>query len=282
MKYLMEKTGVKVNKCLTRFLFSGLLLFLIAGPLLAVQSDDCYPKKPDRLVVDTEDILTTDQENLLEEKLRKLNRETSNQVVIVTIDKLCAGDAAMTAYEIGERWQVGQKEFDNGLVILVKPTGGQGERRAFIATGYGLEGAIPDATAKLIVDQEMVPNFAGGNYYAGLDKAVDVISELAKGEYNSDQYAQNKKKKGSNWMAFLPFLIFIGIWILIMYKRTNSYASTNNMGFWAALMLMSASSRGGHGGSFGGFSGGSSGGGGGGFGGFGGGSFGGGGAGGSW
>lgn len=244
------------------------------------QNEDCYPPKPNRLVVDVVNILTDAEENALEAKLLKLNEQTSNQVVIVTIAELCAGDAAMTAYEIGKRWGVGQKDFDNGIVILVKPTGSAGDRKAFIATGRGLEGAIPDATAFLIVDQEMIPEFRNENYYAGLDKAVTVISELATGEYNSDAYT--KKNSGSpGFAAIIPFLIVIGIWFLLFYKRTNSYARTNNLGFWAALALMGASNRG-HGGHFGGFRSGGGGFGGGGFGGFGGGSFGGGGAGGSW
>lgn len=259
------------------------LLFATAFPAMAQSSaDDCYPPKPNKLVLDDANILTDQEEARLEAKLEKLNRETSNQVVIVTMTKLCAGDAAMTAYEIGKRWKVGQKEFDNGMVILVKPNGGPGERHTFIAPGYGLEGAIPDATCKLIVDNEMIPNFKGQNYYAGLDKAVDVISELATGEYNYKQYDKKKKKSGG-LTAILPILFFIGIWIFLMFRRTGVYARNNNMGFWAALMLMSAAGGRGHGGSFGNFSGGSGGfGGGGGFGGFGGGSFGGGGAGGSW
>ena len=276
-------TGIKwveMNKL--KLIFSGIFVLFVLG-LTAQTNDDCYPPKPDRLVVDTGNILTDKEENLLEEKLRALNTQTSNQVVIVTLDKLCAGDAAMTAYEIGERWTVGQKEFDNGLVILVKASGGPGERATFIATGYGLEGIIPDATAKLIVDREMIPSFKGGNYYAGLDKAVTVISELATSEYNFDDY--NKKEKGGGLMALLPILFFIAVWLFLMFRRTSVYARNNDLGFWAALALMSAASNRSHGGSFGGFSGGSGGfggGGGGGFGGFGGGSFGGGGAGGSW
>ncbi len=261
------------------------LLFATTFPTMAQSSvDDCYPPKPNKLVVDQANILTDQEEARLEAKLENLNRETSNQVVIVTLTKLCAGDAAMTAYEIGKRWSVGQKEFDNGAVILLKPKNESGNGHTFIATGYGLEGAIPDATCKLIVDKEMIPNFKGQNYYAGLDKAVGVISELATGEYNYKQY-DKKKKKGGGLMAILPILFFIGIWIFLMYRRTGVYARNNNMGFWAALMLMNAASGRGHGGSFGNFSGGSGGfggGGGGGFGGFGGGSFGGGGAGGSW
>lgn len=263
-------------------LFSGLLILLVLG-VTAQSVDDCYPPKPNRLVVDAGNILTDQEVSMLEAKLQKLNKETSNQVVIVTLNELCAGDAAMTAYEIGERWSVGQKGFDNGIVILVKASGGPGERHTFIATGYGLEGIIPDATAKLIVDREMIPSFEGKNYYAGLDKAVTVISELATSEYSFKDY--NEKEKGGGFTALLPILFFVGIWFFLMYRRTNVYAKNNKLGFWAALALMNAANRGRHGGGFGGFSGGSGGfggGGGGGFGGFGGGSFGGGGAGGSW
>jgi uncharacterized protein len=237
---------------------------------------DCYGPAPNRLVVDQVDILSDNEENILENKLRTLNAETSNQVIIVTLDELCAGDAAMTATEIGHCWGVGQKEFDNGAVILVKPTGGQGQRRTFIAIGYGLEGAIPDATAKLIVDNEMIPQFKNGNYFAGLDQAVTRISALASGEYSFADYNKKVEKKGAGLLGLLPILFFIGIWFLLTYRRTSSYARNNDLGFWAALMLMNASRRS-HSGSWNSFSSGS-----GGFGGFGGGGFGGGGAGGSW
>ena len=277
MKYLTVIIKLKA-------LLTGVLLVFILG-ISAQSVDDCYPPKPNRLVVDVGNILTEKEEELLEKKLRDFNRETSNQMVIVTLDKLCAGDAAMTAYEIGQRWSVGQKEFDNGIVILVKASGGPGERHTFIATGYGLEGAIPDATAKLIVDREMVPHFQAKNYYAGLDKAVDVISELAKGEY--DYKAYDEKGETGGMMAILPILFFIAVWFFLIFRRTSIYARNNDLGFWAALALMNAASSRSHGGGFGGFSGGSGGfggggSGGGGFGGFGGGSFGGGGAGGSW
>lgn len=265
-------------------LFILFITFATALPTFAQSADECYPPKPNTLVVDSAYILTPQEEARLEQRLEKLNRETSNQVVIVTMTTLCAGDAAMTAFEIGERWNVGQKKLDNGVVILVKPkpTDGSGRGHAFIAPGYGLEGAIPDATSKLIVEKEMIPNFKGGNYYAGLDKAVDIISELATGEYNFQQYKKQKQKSGSSLLGLLPILFFVGIWIFLMFRRTKTYSRNNNMGFWAAWMLMSAAG-GRHGGSFGNFSGGSGGfGGGGGFGGFGGGSFGGGGAGGSW
>jgi uncharacterized protein len=258
------------------------VLFLFSAIAVFGQADDCYPEKPRGLVADQVDIFSPQEEQALEAKLQQFSNETSNQIVVVTIAELCEGDAAMTAFKIGETWGVGNKEFDNGLVILIKPTGGSGQRRTFIATGYGLEGAIPDATAKLIVDQEMIPSFKNGDYFGGTSKAITVITGLAQGEYDFATY--QKQSRGNPLAAIIPILFVIGMWFFLMYRKTSVYASRNDMGFWAALMLMSAASRS-HGGSYGNFSGGSGGfggGGGGGFGGFGGGGFGGGGAGGSW
>lgn len=262
------------------------VLLLLSFLTVFGQGDSCYPPKPKGLVADQMDIFSPQEKQALEARLQEFSNQTSNQIVVVSIAELCEGDAAMTATTIGENWGVGNKEFDNGVVILIKPTGGAGERRTFIATGYGLEGAIPDATAKLIVDQEMIPNFRNGDYFGGTLQAINVLSELAQGEYDHTAYA--KQSQGNPLSILLPFLFVIAIWFLLMYRKTSAYAKTNDLGFWAALMLMSAASRN-HRGSYGNFTGGSGGfgggfggGGGGGFGGFGGGSFGGGGAGGSW
>jgi uncharacterized protein len=259
--------------------------FLLISALSFGQLGECYPEKPRGLVADQMDIFPADQERALEARLQQFSNETSNQIVVVSIAELCEGDAALTATKIGEEWGVGQADFDNGIVILIKPTGGSGGRRTFIATGYGLEGAIPDATAKLIVDREMIPAFKNGDYFSGTINAISVISDLAKGEYNSQDY--QGQNRGNPLTVVIPFLFIIGIWLLLMYRKTNRYARRNDLGFWAAFALMSAASRS-HRGSYGNFTGGGGGfggfggGGGGGFGGFGGGSFGGGGAGGSW
>ncbi len=271
MRFPLEsrKRGIKA--------WFGLSLIAICIGVLApaqLSADNCYPKKPQGLVADQAGLLTDREEALLNQKLVQFNQKTSNQILIVTILELCEGDAAMTAYAIGEKWGVGQGKLDNGIVVLVKPKTSDSRGQAFIATGYGLEGAIPDATAKVIVENEMIPRFRGENFYAGLDQATTVLMELAAGEYSHKDY-QKKDGKGG-FLSLLPILFFIFIWFMIRYSRTRSYARNNHLGFWAAWALLNSASRS-HRGSFGNFSSGS-----GGFGGFGGGSFGGGGAGGSW
>ncbi len=192
----------------------------------------------------------------------------------------------MLAYEIGEKWKVGQKGFDNGIVLLVKPKLSASDRgKAYIAVGYGLEPVIPDAIAKRIVDNEMIPYFKQNDYYGGINQATNVLMKFAAGEISKDGYG--KKHETPAVFSLLPFIIiFI---IIIMIRRSggsqNIGGRSSNNSLWTALLIGSMMNNSSHSGSWGGFSGGSGGfggGGGGGFGGFGGGSFGGGGAGGSW
>ena len=265
-----------------RKLLTFTLSFLVAFYVTASDSD--IPPKPDppRLVNDYAGLLSSSQVSVLESKLRAFNDSTSNQITIVIVNSLNNYDPASYAYKIGENWQVGQGKFNNGVVILIKPKISDSDRgRAYIAVGYGLEPAIPDALAKRIVENEMIPNFKQGNYYEGLDQASDVLMKLAAGEISEEGY--NKSKENSGILALIPFLIIILVIILIRTSGKRSHSVGKSLPFWTALWL--GNSLGGRGGGhWGGFSGGSGGfgGGGGGFGGFGGGSFGGGGAGGSW
>ena len=213
----------------------------------------------------------------------RFNDTTSNQITIVTVKSLNGYEPSMFAFELGEKWQVGQKKFDNGIVVLIKPKLSSSDRgEVFIAVGYGLEPVIPDIIAGRITNNEMIPYFKNGNYYRGIDEATNVLMNLAAGEITAEGY--KKQSESSGIFAFLPFIIIIIIILIIRGSRGRSQTiGHSNSSFWTALMLGSMMGHSSHSGSWGGFSGGSSGfGGGGGFGGFGGGSFGGGGAGGSW
>lgn len=233
------------------------------------------PKRPNppRLVnnFSSYQILSPDETNELETKLDAFANSTSNQIAIVIIDSLYDNDPADFATEIGQEWKLGQKKFDNGVVILVVPAA----HKVFIAPGYGLEGAIPDATCEMIVQREIIPNFKQEHYYTGLNNAVDVIMGLAKGEYSSSDYAKKAGGQNSKQVGFIFALLVILIVFLISRRGGRGGGMTiggPGIFFWGGGL---GGFGGGAGSSFGG-------GGGGGFGGFGGGSFGGGGAGGSW
>jgi len=262
-----------------RQLFTSLLLLVLS---LSGWAQGDFPEKPNppRLVNDFSKTLSANEVLQLESKLVAYNDSTSSQVSIVLINSVGPYDISDYAFQLGEKWGIGRKDKDNGVLILAAMK----DRKVFIATGYGMEGAIPDALARRIVDQLIVPNFRAEDYYDGLDKATDMIFKLASGEYQAENLGSSDKPGGA-----LPlFLIFIvGFVILTLVKNRND--NNNHMGgkrggvnLFTTLLL--ANMLGGSRGKFGDFSsgGGSFGGGGGSFGGFGGGSFGGGGAGGSW
>lgn len=253
-----------------------LSLFLLFNKNFKAQEIPDKPNPP-KLVNDFAAILSEDQKNLLERKLVSFNDSTSTQILIVTVKDLGNYDKAEFATRLGEKWGVGQKGKNNGIIILVKPTGSNGQRKAYIAVGYGLEAMVPDIIAKRIVQNEMIPEFENGNYYEGLDKATNVLTGLVKGEFTADAY-KGKKASGRVIFSFIfPILIILLFFFLSGRGRNSHTIGGSSLPWLAAMMLMGGGNR--SSGSWGDFSGGS---GGGGFGGFGGGSFGGGGAGGSW
>jgi uncharacterized protein len=257
------------------------LFFIISSGTIFSQDIPDKPVPP-RLVNDFAGLLNAEEANMLERKLVSFNDSTSTQIAIVIVSDLGGYDKADYAQRLGDKWGIGQKGRNNGILILVK-TKSDTRGEVQIATGYGVEGPIPDLTCSDIVNNEILPAFRNGDYYGGLNNATTVIMSLARGEFTAADYGQ-KAGKSSGKDLPIGLIIFAVIIIVALISRksggsNNKNISTGGLPFWL-LMGMMNSGRGSNSGSWGGFSGG--GGGGGGFGGFGGGSFGGGGAGGSW
>lgn len=249
-----------------------------------------FPEKKNQLIYDSADMLSGSEEQLLETKLRNYNDTTGTQIIVLTV-RTSYCDLALAATELGHVWGVGQEKEDNGIVILVD----KNNRQLFIATGYGIEGYIPDAYAKRIVENILKPNFRNERYYNGLDKATDVMFNMLAGLYVAPEEEPSGDEGIPGWLIFLIIVIIL---ILLMNsrrrkqyeyyrggKRTYDGDWGQNSGDWGDFkrgggVFRIPTGGGWGGGSGGGWGGGSSGGGG--FGGFGGGGFGGGGAGGSW
>lgn len=250
--------------------------YLLFIPLLVLAvfafGQDVPPKpNPPKLVNDiTGKVLSADQVQALEQRLVAYDDSSSNQIVVVIVNTTDDYAPVDYATKLGREWGVGNKKTNNGLIILVAIK----DRQMFISPGYGLEGALPDITAKAIIENEMKPQFRNDNYYRGLDNAVTAIMKAVKGEYKAP--AGYRKKKGNDGGSILGVVIIIII-ILVMIGRSGRGGGggmVNRRGYRNTGAIPWFLGSGGSGGSGGG--------GGGGFGGFGGGSFGGGGAGGSW
>jgi len=166
------------------------LLFLFSVALLRAAGDDNIPDPPSppRLVNDLAGILSAGDGSTLETKLVNFNRQTSNQIAIVIVNDLGGDEISKYSFKLGRKWGIGQEKLRNGILIVIKPKTASSRGQAFIATGKGLEGAIPDATCHEIVDNEMIPHFKENDYYGGLNAATDVLMSLAKGEYDYNTY----------------------------------------------------------------------------------------------
>lgn len=251
------------------FIFYILFLFL---SLSGNSQDFPEPMKPKRIVNDFTGLFTPQQNQALEQKLRHFNDTSSTQIAVVTVPSLNGYEPNDYAQRLAEKWGVGQKGKDNGLLVLVKPKSEREKGQVAIAVGYGLEGVIPDAIASRIIRNEIIPEFQQNNYYSGVNKATDVLMKLASGEFTAEQY-NKKNKKDRGGLIFLPFLI---VFLLPLFIRRRKGYTTGSHGGGGVPPIFFGGF-GGRGSNFGSFSSG-----GGSFGGFGGGGFGGGGASGSW
>jgi uncharacterized protein len=273
---------MKMIKKFFYLLTLAVLLYNISGVICYSQDIPDKPVPP-RLVNDLAGLLSAEEINSLEQKLVAFNDSTSTQIAIVIVPTLYGYDKADYAQRLGEKWGIGKKSLNNGVLILVKPKQPDSNGQVFIAQGYGLEGVLPDLTCSQIVDNDILPAFRTGDYYKGLNTAINSIISITRGEFSAQEYGQ-KGKKTSGQHKSSGLVVFIIIIVILLISRGSGGSnrkniSTGGLPFWMLLGMMN-SGRGSHSGSWGGFSGG--GGGGGGFGGFGGGCFGGGGAGGSW
>ena len=258
----------------------------MAGALMImfIHNASAIPQRPEpaRLVNDLAGLFSAEQTEHLENMLVAFDDSTTNQIAVVTVEDLEGYDAAEYATRIGLDWGVGSEKFDNGIVILVKPkTTSSGQ--VFIAVGYGLEGAIPDAYAKRIINNDMIPHFMQNDYFGGVYEACELLMKLASGEIS--ELREYEEDDTATYIVLAAFILMLIIFIIAAKNSTGNGKGGNggrrsytgpiitigdDFGTWK-----SPRGGGGFGGGFGaGFGGG--------FGGFGGGSFGGGGAGGSW
>lgn len=246
-------------------LLLGLFLVLLTfGTTLKAQLPS--PPNPPQLVNDYTGTLSSSQINALERKLVAYNDSTSTQILVLLVDDLQGYDIHEYSTKIGHSWGVGQKGKNNGVVITVKPKKSGERGQADICPGYGMEEYVTDATSKRIIEKEMIPAFKEGDYYTGIDNAVNVIMDLCSGKFSQDEYGHEGFP--------LWFTIIIIIAIIVIFSKFSGGGQNYSGGGTRTIWIPMG----------GGFSGGGFGGGGhsGGFGGFGGGGFGGGGASGSW
>ena len=274
---------------MTRFL-AVMLLALVA--LAAPASAQTFPPLTGR-VVDQADLLRPEQEIDISSKSAALEAQTKRQFVVATVKSLEGYEISDYAYRLGRAWGIGQKQEDDGVILLVAPN----ERKVWITTGYGAGAFLTDAMSGVIVREKILPEFKKNppDYGAGITAGADAIIQQM--ELPADQAqaniakAQQQSARKNGGLPIIPAIVIMIVFFSIigsLSRRSGSKRYRTQRGGispWVVLWGLNELSRGSRGGGGwgggGGFGGGGWGGGGGGFSG-GGGGFGGGGAGGSW
>jgi uncharacterized protein len=258
-----------------------ILLFLFLGFTTLSLAAKEVPPPSNTLVTDYAGILQPQEQAALERKLVAYDDSTSTQIAVVIEQSLEGDDLFDYTLRLVEKWGIGREGKDNGILLYIA----YDDRKIIIQTGYGAEGFLPDALAKRIIENILKPAFRQSQYYAGIDRATDIMMDLGSGEYYNE--GDDRRRNSEEGIPPLAMIIIIIVAIIIIrslfnddggdggYHRGGRYDSRRSRGGgWIFLPGGGWGSGGGGGGGFGG--------GGGGFGGFGGGGFGGGGASGGW
>lgn len=243
--------------------FSGLAFILLAA--LPSQAQKEIPELWGQHVHDEAKVLSSQTVDNLERQLKTFEDSTSNQVAILIVSSLDGEIVEQYALRVAEKWKLGKKEKDNGVLLLLAIN----DRKMRIEVGQGLEGPLPDAICNRIIRNEMAPNFRRGDYDAGVSAAINAILLATKGEYKGEDVPIGRKGRGPK-VPFIVILLIIIILSRFLGGRNKGGGSGWSSGAgWFLGGMAAGGGFGGGGGGGGGFSGG-------------GGSFGGGGSSGSW
>jgi uncharacterized protein len=197
-------------------------IFLIAATLIAFipllsQAAEVIPPKPNRYFNDYAGVASKEAAYRFNEQLAQFERETSDQVVVAVFPAMASdSDIADYTQRVAQAWGVGQKERRNGVVLFAFIQ----DRKMYIQVGYGLEGALPDATAFDITERHIKPLFRNGNYEAGLATGIDLICKAIRGEYKGSGKTAAEQRRNDDALGYFyaGFVIFMGalvVWTLI-------------------------------------------------------------------
>lgn len=159
----------------TFFILPALILLLATLPLVALE----VPPAPTRWVTDRAGLLGGTEADLLDRKLQDFEQSSGAQFIIYTFPSLEGESVEDFTIRCVERWKVGQKKYDNGLVLFVFAQ----EKIVRVEVGYGLEGTVTDAISSRAIREYLAPHFQRGDFAAGLNAAADyLIATIRKGE----------------------------------------------------------------------------------------------------
>lgn len=191
---------------------------LLAGGLLRQSwAAEVMPPAPERHFNDYAQVASSTTADRLNRQLEDFERRTSSQVVVAVFPKMqSASSIEDYTFRVAQSWGVGRKGANNGAVLFVFIE----DRQIFLQVGYGLEGAIPDALAKTIIEQEIKPRFQTGDFEGGLAAGVNAILQAAQGEYQGTGRTVAEGRGRSR--GGVPLLLFVFVLFLLIAAARRS------------------------------------------------------------
>ncbi len=203
-------------------------------------------------VTDTAHLIDLETQAQINSQITFIEQNTSVEIAVLTVDDLSGLDIETYAVEVFEKWKIGKRDLDNGILILVS----KNDRQVRIEVGYGLEDEIPDLVANDIIENHMVPEFKKGNFGSGISRAVNQIATRV----GSSPPSINPSYSGSDSDSPIAFICCISLFLVIFILLILFGGGSRYYGGGFGGSYRSGGSY--SGGSFGGFGGGRSGGGG--------------------
>lgn len=189
------------------------LIILVFPLLLRAQY---FPSKPINYVTDIANILSDEEEQSLNNKLKSFEDSTTNQIFVYLASSLNGSNIDDYSQKLFHTWHIGQKEKNNGVLISIFID----DHKFRIQTGYGLEGVLPDIVTKHIQDNDMRPLFKENKYYEGIDKGVDQLIYFSKHEFKANENTEEESTAGL-FIFFYAFSAAFLIIILLLVRKIN-------------------------------------------------------------
>lgn len=200
----MKKIRLIILLCLTHLAFGVVVI----------------PERPQRFtpVSDLAGVLTSQEELVLSEKIKRFEDSTSAQLAIVIIPSLEGDEISDLSQRWAQKWELGQKGKDNGILILVAIQ----DRKMRIEVGYGFESRITDLESKDIINEILKPNFKQNYFYNGFDQALNELFEQILSEKDGIS-AKAKSSKNDGFSTLIIIAIIIFVVITFLRNRKNTY-----------------------------------------------------------
>lgn len=203
-----------------------IVIAAVALPCLALE----VPTLESR-VMDRAGLFSSTAVAAMEAESERVEKETGAQIAVLTIPSLEGQPLEDYSIRVVEDWELGQQDRDNGVLILIV----RDDRKIRIEVGYGLEGVLPDALCGRIIDNAMKPAFRQGDFSAGTQRAVEVISGLVRGDPEASAELPETAIDASD---ALPLLAMAVIFLSVMGVFTLSALFTKGGGAWFLYLFL--------------------------------------------